>query len=203
MATILSRAQCVKWQSTGIILFMCPANERRRYNVTSSLIGSTHTKNDPWEQRGRQLHPTGQCQFQALGKHNITARYTLLSMQYTFTGILWQILLDKEACIRTICFLTHWRRVTHICVSKLIIIGSNNGLSPGRRQTIIWTNDGILLIRTLGVNFNEILMKMNLKTSAKWLLFRLCLNELTPYIYILAMPPPHVETRGSQNKKKR
>ena len=53
--------------------------------------------------------------------------------------------------------LTHWGRVTHICVSKLTIIGSDNGLSPGRRQAIIWTNAGILLIRTLGTNFSEIL----------------------------------------------
>ena len=43
---------------------------------------------------------------------------------------------------------THWGRVTHICVSKLTIIGSDNGLSPGRRQAIIWTNAGILLIWT-------------------------------------------------------
>ena len=27
---------------------MCPANERRRYNVTSSLIGWVHTQNDLW-----------------------------------------------------------------------------------------------------------------------------------------------------------
>ena len=33
--------------------------------------------------------------------------------------------------------LTHWGRVTHICVSKLFILGSDNGLSPGRRQAII------------------------------------------------------------------
>ena len=31
----------------GIILRMGPANEKRRYNVTSSLIGSAHTQNDP------------------------------------------------------------------------------------------------------------------------------------------------------------
>ena len=43
--------------------------------------------------------------------------------------------------------LTHWGRVTHICVSKLTIIGSDNGLSPVRRQAIIWTYAGILLIR--------------------------------------------------------
>ena len=47
-------------------------------------------------------------------------------------------------------------RVTHICVSKLASIGSDNGLSPGRRQAIIWTNDGILLIEPLGTNFSEI-----------------------------------------------
>ena len=46
--------------------------------------------------------------------------------------------------------LAHWGRVTHICVSKLIIIGSDNGLPPGRRQAIIWTNADILLIGPLG-----------------------------------------------------
>ena len=34
--------------SSGIILCMCPANERRRYIVTSSPIGWAHTQNDPW-----------------------------------------------------------------------------------------------------------------------------------------------------------
>ena len=84
---------------------------------------------------------------------------------------------------------THWGRVTHICVSKLITIGSDNGLSPGRRQAIIWTNAGKLLIRPLGTNFSEILIeihkfplkKMHLKTSsAKWRPFCLGLNVLNP-----------------------
>ena len=83
--------------------------------------------------------------------------------------------------------LTHWSRVTHICVSKLTIIGSDNGLSPGRRQAIIWTNAGILSIRILGTNFSEILSeihafsfkKMHLKmASAKWRPFCLGLNAL-------------------------
>ena len=52
--------------------------------------------------------------------------------------------------------LTHWGQVTHICGSKLTIIGSNNGSSPGRHQAIMWTNDGVLLIRPLGANFGEI-----------------------------------------------
>ena len=42
--------------------------------------------------------------------------------------------------------LTHWGRVTHICVGKLTIIASDNGLLSGRRQAIIWTSAGILLI---------------------------------------------------------
>ena len=50
--------------------------------------------------------------------------------------------------------------MTHICVNKLTIIGSDNGLSPGRRQAIIWTNAGILLIGPLGTNFTEILIEI-------------------------------------------
>ena len=49
---------------------------------------------------------------------------------------------------------THRGRVTHICVVNLTIIGSVNGLSPGRRQAIIWINAGILYIEPLGINFN-------------------------------------------------
>ena len=52
--------------------------------------------------------------------------------------------------------LTHSDRVTHVCFSKLIMIGSDNGLSPGRRQAILWTNAGILLIGPVGINFSEI-----------------------------------------------
>ena len=84
--------------------------------------------------------------------------------------------------------LTHWGRVTHICVSKLANLGSDNGLSPGQRQAIIWTNDGISLIGPLGTNLSEILIgiqtfsfkKMHLKmSSAKWCPFCLGLNVLT------------------------
>ena len=84
--------------------------------------------------------------------------------------------------------LTHWGRVTHICVGNLTIIGPDNGLSPSRRQAIIWTNAGILLIGPCGINFSEILIgiqtvsfkKMHLKmSSAKWRSFGLGLNVLT------------------------
>ena len=85
---------------------------------------------------------------------------------------------------------------------KPTIIGSDIGLSPGRRQAIIWTNAGIWLIRTLGTNFSEILneihafsfRKTHLKmSSAKWRPFCLGLNVLscgvipstfyTPFLY--------------------
>ena len=71
--------------------------------------------------------------------------------------------------LSTEVWLTHWGRVTHICVGKLTIIGSDNGLSPDRRQAIIWTNAGILLIGPLGTDI-EILTfsfkKMRLKVSS-------------------------------------
>ena len=80
--------------------------------------------------------------------------------------------------------LIHWGQVTHICVSKLTIIGSDNGLSHGQRQAIIWTNAGILKIRTIRTNFSEIhafsFKKMHFKTSSgNWRPFCLGLNELT------------------------
>ena len=84
-------------------------------------------------------------------------------------------------------WLIHWGRVTYICVSKLTIIGSDNGLPPGRRQAIFWINAGLLLIRTLRTNFSGIFSeihifsfkKMHLKmSSAKWRQFCLGLNVL-------------------------
>ena len=44
--------------------------------------------------------------------------------------------------------------MAHICVSKLAIIDSDNGLSPDRRQVIIRINVGIVLIEPFGNKFN-------------------------------------------------
>ena len=63
--------------------------------------------------------------------------------------------------------LTHWSRVTHIYVSKLTIVGSDNDLSPGRRQAIIWTNVRILLIWPLGINFSEIFIEIHISSFKK------------------------------------
>ena len=74
-----------------------------------------------------------------------------------------------------------------MCVGKLTNIDSDNGLSPDRRQAIILTNAGILLIRTLGTNFSEILIechsfsvkKTHMKmSSGKWRPSCLGLNVL-------------------------
>ena len=93
----------------------------------------------------------------------------------------------SNGCHSEPVLLTHWRRVMHICIGKLTNIGSDNALSPGRRQAIIWTNAGILLIGPLWTNFSEILIrietswfnKMHFKmSSAKWRPFCLSLDVL-------------------------
>ena len=95
--------------------------------------------------------------------------------------------------------LTQGCRETHICVSKLTIIGSDNGLSPGRRKAIIWTHAGLLLIVPLGTNFSELLIKiytfsfkkMHLKmSSGKWQPFCLGLMCSVNTIYTIQADVP-------------
>ena len=95
----------------------------------------------------------------------------------------------NHICTNKMCYLTHWIRVTHICVSKQTRIGSNNGLSPGWRQAIIWTNAGILFIGPLRTNFNEISIEIHIlprpqcdKHSFKALI----LGPVTDAIYVEA-----------------
>ena len=80
----------------------------------------------------------------------------------------------------------------HICVSKLTIIGSDNGLVSGRQHAIIWTYAGILLIGPLGIKFSEILFEIDkfsfkeihFKMAGKRQLFCLILNVATPQCWI-------------------
>ena len=114
-----------------------------------------------------------------------------LAVNGTLICICWSVGLLKNGLTKShwiSLHLTHWGWVTHISVGKLTIIGSDNGLSPGRRQAFIITTAGILLIGTLGTNFSEILSeiytfsfkKMHLKmSSGRWRPFCLGLNELT------------------------
>ena len=89
--------------------------------------------------------------------------------------------------------LTHCCCLTHTCVSKLTIIGSDNDVSLGRHPAIIKTNVGILLMRTVGTNFSEIssethissLKKMHLKMSSAKCHFvsaSMCYTYMFPYI---------------------
>ena len=98
--------------------------------------------------------------------------------------------------------LTHWGKVTHICVGKPTIIGSDNGLSPGRHQAIICTN-AVIFLRT---NIIEILIeiqtfslkKIRLKmSSAEWWPFcpglKMLMNNniLQKIIYVVTYPSPN------------
>ena len=115
--------------------------------------------------------------------------FVLLSC-VAYWAVSWNIDLWPTSMAQDNNELTHWGWVMHICVSKVTFIGSDNGLWPGRHQAIICTNARILLIQTLGTNFNEILSKihifgykkMHLKmSSGKWRPFCLGLNMLTLY----------------------
>ena len=100
--------------------------------------------------------------------------------------------------------------MTYIYVGELTIIGSDNGLSPGRRQAIIRTNAGILLIEPLGTNFSEILIgiqrfsfkKMLLKmSSAKWRPFCRGLNVLKNFEGKMAHTKPQQNTANLASNK--
>ena len=57
--------------------------------------------------------------------------------------------------------------MTHIRVCKFSIIGSDNGLSPGRCQAIIRTNVEILLILPPGTYSSEILIEIHISAFKK------------------------------------
>ena len=87
--------------------------------------------------------------------------------------------------------------MTHICVSKLTIIGSDYGLSPDRRQAIIWTNAGILLIGPLGTNFSEILIAI-LAFSLKKMLLKVSSAKRRPFCLGLNMLSKIIDLASSQ-----
>ena len=90
-----------------------------------------------------------------------TSRWTPVTTTYSsISGGLHMTLLNDYfvtlSCTWICRFKTYWGRDTHICVRKLTTIDSDNGLSPGRRQTIIWANVAILLSGILCTTFSEI-----------------------------------------------
>ena len=95
--------------------------------------------------------------------HRSSALFRICSLWVTRCGLVTlNIVLEivKYRCLTSPSHCTHSGRLTHICVSELYIIGSDNGLSPVRRQAIIWNNTGILLIGTSRINSREIFIKI-------------------------------------------
>ena len=131
---------------------------------------------------------------------NFPFNIVLLCCAIYFASAAEVILSHVQVLLMRSCFLhghllNHWGWVTYICISKVPLICSGNGFSPVRRQAIIWSNAGILLIGPLGTNFSEILIeihtfsfkKMHLKMlSGKWRPFCLCLNVLTCWDQVTA-----------------
>ena len=84
------------------------------------------------------------------------------------------------------------RPCAHICVRKLSNIGSDNGLSPVRRQVIIGTNAGMLFMGNLGTNISDIFIaigtfsftkciwKCRLRKMVAILFSPLCVNGVNP-----------------------
>ena len=72
----------------------------------------------------------------------------------------WQQIIgvNHSNCARKCCELETFPQT--IILMAWSIIGSDNGLSPVRRQAIIWTNDGLLSIRLQGTNTSEILIEI-------------------------------------------
>ena len=128
----------------------------------------------------------------------------LLTDNFPISSKLWSSYFQSTEGISVVLGLTYWGRLTHICISKLTIIGSDNGLSSDRHQAIIWTNTGIWLIRTIGTNFSDILneihtfsfTKMYLTMSyEKWRPFCVSLNmlrlKLNRWVSVIMGPVTH------------
>ena len=146
-----------------------------------ALCLRVHFLNSLWPSDIIWRHKSGTTLAQLMASCLTTPSHYLNQCWFIIEGVLWHFTRNAHELIRNMCskitLLTHWDRVTHICVGKLTIIGSDNGMSPGRRQAIIRTNAGILLIRTLRTNFQwnlqrnsyifiqENALKMS---SAKW-----------------------------------
>ena len=187
-STVYSGADQRKHQSSASLAFVMGIH---RWPVNSPHKGPVTRKMFPFDDVIMSTYMNGwiHCQWSQFSTVFIVHTACVVWVQNCFKECRWggtpemYSILNRTLCAwsTTDCVvlhpLTHWGRVTHICDSKLTIIGSDNGLPPARRQAIIWTNAAILLIRPLETNFREILIeiyifsfrKMHLKmSSAKW-----------------------------------
>ena len=108
---------------------------------------------------------------------------------------------NKPEYINHMNSFTHWGRVTHVCIRKLTMIDSDNGLLPGHCQATIWTDAGILLIGPLGTNFNEILIKIH-TFSFKKIHWKMSSGKGRPFclgLNVLSMPIYPQQNKTEQN----
>ena len=139
MAAILLSSQCVN------------SNQ----HMAQITVHGPHTVNSLWPSDAIWQHKSGSTLAQVMACCLTAPSHYLNQCWLLISKALWHLPVSNftTSCQATILgiwslnyTLTHWGRVTHICVSNLTIIGSDTGLSPDRRQAIIWTNAGILLI---------------------------------------------------------
>ena len=89
-----------------------------------------------------------------------------------------------SCCFAITSGLTHWGRGIHICINKLTIIGSDNGLSPGQCQAIIWTNAAVFLIQSLGTIFSESLRRQTtMLVSCSQCFWKGCICFISVYFH--------------------
>ena len=106
---------------------------------------------------------------------NVLHRAQLIIIHHWFTKCLGAMQVTRH-------FLTQWGRVMHIWVGKLTTIASDNGLSPGRHDAIIWNNAGILLIGPLGINLSEILIEIQTFHWRKYI-WKCCLWNVGHFVW--------------------
>ena len=88
----------------GIILYVRTSNERRCYIVTSSLIGSVHTQNDPWVPTSQLTH-WGRDKIDAISQTTYSNAFSWMKMNEFRLGFHWSLFLRFESTISH-----HWFR---------------------------------------------------------------------------------------------
>ena len=99
-------------------------------------------------------------------------KWNLITIHFHSRIYIWKCLQNVGHFVQASMW-TYWGRVMYICVSRLTIIGSDNGLTPGRHQAIMWTIAGKLFIGPLGFHWNLnqnsyiLIQEMHLKMSSR------------------------------------
>ena len=107
-------------------------------------------------------------------------RMNLSSRGFLPTRVCWNQI-GLHICSAMLACQNSFRPSDPYCVSKLAILASDNGLSPGQRQAIIWTSTGILFIRTSEIvseihifSFNKCILKCRLWNGGNFVWASMC-----------------------------